>query len=71
MAKKKLAISLKPIKLEILKAEKTLRGFKSKVSAADGEKIDLKIEYLSSALKEVAKACKNSKMTPGFSPSNN
>lgn len=68
MAKKKLVVNLKPIAQDIERAKKTLKGFKSKVSAADGARIDLKIEFLNAAIKDLKQTCRNSKMTPGFNP---
>jgi hypothetical protein len=68
MAKKKLVVNLKPIKQDIERVIKTLSGFKSKVSDADSERIDLKIKHLDGAIKDLKQACKNAKMTPGFSP---
>jgi hypothetical protein len=68
MAKKKLQVNLKPIAREIEKTIKTLTGFKSKVSAADGQKITLKIKNLKGALADVKATCTDKKMTPGFSP---
>jgi hypothetical protein len=68
MAKKKLVVSLKPIKQEIENVIETLGGFKSKVSAADSQRIDLKIKLLKGAIKELQRTCKNAKMTPGFLP---
>jgi hypothetical protein len=68
MAKKKLAVNLKPINNEIVKAQKALRGLKKKVSGADSDKIDLHIEKLKGAADVVAEICKG-KMTAGFDPS--
>ena len=68
MPQKKLEVNLKPIKQDIEKAIKSLRGFKSKVSAADVKSIDLKIKHLHRAIKDLQQTCKNAKMTPGFSP---
>lgn len=68
MAKKKLQVSLKPIKQDIEKVIATLGGFKSKVSAADSQRIDLKIKLLKGAIKDLQQTCKNAKMTPGFLP---
>jgi hypothetical protein len=69
MAKtKSLKVNLKPIKQDIEKTIKKLRGFKSKVSAADKTAIDLKIGYLNDAIKDLKQSCKNAKMTPGFAP---
>ena len=68
MAKKQLQVNLKPIKQDIEKAIKSLRGFKSKVSAADSKAIDLRIKHLHRAIKDLQQSCKNAKMTPGFSP---
>jgi hypothetical protein len=70
MAKKakKLQVNLKPIKQDIEKAIKTLSGFKSKVSAADSKRINLKLKHLHHAMKDVQESCKDGKMTAGFSP---
>lgn len=70
MAKKtkSLEVNLKPIKQNIENTMKKLRGFKSKVSAADKASIDLKIGYLNDAIKDLRKTCKNGKMTAGFAP---
>jgi hypothetical protein len=70
MAKKakKLEVSLKPIRRDIEKAISALRGFKSKVSAADNKTINLKIKLLKGAAKDVKAACTDKKMTPGFNP---
>jgi hypothetical protein len=68
MPKKKLQVNLKSIKEDIDKKIKTLEGFQNKVSDADSANIDLRIKHLRNAIKEVRSACKNAKMTPGFSP---
>ncbi len=68
MAKKKLVVNLKPIKQDIEKVIKTLQGFKSQVSAADSQNINLRIKHLKGAIKDLRQSCKNAKMTPGFSP---
>jgi hypothetical protein len=68
MPKKKLQVNLKPIARDIEKTIKTLTGFKSKVSAADSQKINLKIKNLKGALADVKASCTDKKMTPGFSP---
>ena len=65
---KKLAVNLKPIVQDIERVKKTLKGFKSRVSSADSARIDLKIKSLDKAIKDLKQTCKNSKMTPGFSP---
>jgi len=71
MAKKKLVVSLKPIKEQIQKAEKSLRKIKPKVSAADRKQIDLDIKNLNAALATVRTICKNGIMTHGFAPADN
>ena len=68
MAKKKLQVNLKPIARDLEKVIKTLGGFKTKVSAADGKTIDLKIKKLKGALADVKLSCTDKKMTPGFLP---
>jgi spermidine/putrescine-binding protein len=68
MAKKKLVVSLKPIKEQIQKAEKNLRKIKPKVSVADRKQIDLDIKNLNAALATVREICKNGIMTHGFDP---
>ena len=70
MAKKtkSLEVNFKPIKQNIENTIKKLRGFKSKVSAADKATIDLKIGYLNDAIKNLKQGCKNGKMTSGFAP---
>ena len=67
MAKKKSQVNLKPIARDLEKVIKTLGGFKSKVSAADSQKINLKIKNLKGALADVKASCTDKKMTPGFS----
>ena len=66
MPKKKLQVTLKPLAAGIEKSIKTLKGFKKKVSPEDSAKIDLQIESLNCALKDVKAACGDKKMTPGF-----
>jgi hypothetical protein len=66
MAKKTLVVSLKPIKVQIQKAEKSLRKIKPKVSVADRTQIDLDIKNLNAALATVKEICKNGIMTHGF-----
>jgi hypothetical protein len=68
MPKKKMQVTLKPIALNIEKTIKALSGFQKKVSPEDSAKIDLKIESLRCALKDVRAACGDKKMTPGFLP---
>jgi|HubBroStandDraft_2_1064218.scaffolds.fasta_scaffold208859_2 hypothetical protein len=68
MAKKKLQVNLKPIARDIENVIKTLGGFKSKVSVADSQKINLKIKKLKGALADVKSSCTDKKMTPGFNP---
>jgi hypothetical protein len=65
---KSLKVNLKPIAEDIEKKINALSGFQSKVSAADKANIKLRIGHLRNAIKEVKSACKNAKMTPGFSP---
>jgi hypothetical protein len=67
MAKKKLVVSLSPIKKQIQAAEKSLRSFKPQVSAADRKRIDLDIKNLKAALAAMAKVCHGT-MTHGFAP---
>ena len=67
MAKKKLVVSLKPIKVQIQKAEKSLRKIKPKVSPADRKQIDLDIKNLNTALATLRNIC-HGIMTHGFSP---
>jgi len=66
MAKKKVQVSLKPIAQCIDDAISALSGFQNQVSAADKKKINLKLKLLKSAKKDVRRACKDKKMTPGF-----
>lgn len=68
MAKKKMQVTLKPLARNIEKTIKALSGFQKKVSPADSAAIDLKIESLKCALKDVKAACGDKKMTPGFLP---
>jgi hypothetical protein len=67
MAKKPLVVSLAPIKVQIKKAEQSLRKLKPKVSAADKKQIDLNIKELQSVLAQLTKGCKGI-MTHGFRP---
>jgi hypothetical protein len=68
MAKKKLVVSLGPIKKQIKAAETKLRGFKGKVSVKDRKQIDLDIKNLDAALIALTKVC-HGIMTHGFAPS--
>jgi hypothetical protein len=67
MAKKKLEVSLTPIATQIDKAAAKLKSLKSRVSKADGRKIDSELKDLVKARKLVVHAC-GGKMTPVFAP---
>jgi hypothetical protein len=67
MAKKKLVVSLAPIKIQIKKAEQSLRKLKPKVSVAGKKQIDLNIKELQGALALLTKGCKGI-MTHAFQP---
>jgi hypothetical protein len=67
MAKKKLEVSLTPIATQIDKAAEKLKSLKSRVSKADGRKIDSELKDLVKARKLVVHAC-GGKMTPVFAP---
>ena len=68
MPKKKMQVTLKPLAQSIEKTIKTLSGFQKKVSPADSAEINLKIESLKCALKDVKAACGDKKMTSGLLP---
>ena len=67
MPKKKLVVSLAPIKAQIKKAEQSLRKIKPQVSAASKKQIDTEIKGLQGALALLTKGCKGI-MTHAFQP---
>jgi hypothetical protein len=67
MAKKKLEVSLKPIKTEIDKAEKELKSLKSRVSRADRRKVDSDLKDLVKIRALVIRSCRST-MTHIFVP---
>jgi hypothetical protein len=70
MAKKKLVVSLAPIKVQIRKAEQSLRKLRPKVSAAGKKQIELDIKELQGVLAQLTKGCKGI-MTHAFEPADN
>ena len=64
---KKLEVNLKTINELIDKRMARMSSFKEKVSDAVAQDIELRLGHLRNAKKEVKSACKNAKMTPGFS----
>jgi hypothetical protein len=67
MATKKLEVDLRPIKDQIKKAQKDLRGLKSQALVGARKKIDLDVKRLDAVIAAVTKICKG-RMTVAVLP---
>jgi len=66
MAKKQRVVNLKPIKVELEKAEKALKGLKGKVAKAEITKLASKIKLAGTIKKDILDLC-HGRMTIPFS----